>query len=141
MNTPKNPITVSEVPEGDLGFMLTQLREDLIIRSESLICIWMRRLCKHYSGALWHYYRLSNGGFYMAPDLDELLEVQVDGNGFNGKMSADAAGIVATLFGLNHLVTEVAERDAVEVLIKRHELLYEFAIGHPEATAIFDAID
>jgi hypothetical protein len=36
----------------------------------------------------------------MAPKPDKRLRVEVDGNGFSGEMSADAAGIVATLFAL-----------------------------------------
>jgi hypothetical protein len=45
---------------------------------------------------------LSDGGFYMAPDLADRLE-EVDGNGFRGELSADAAGIVATPFALGQL--------------------------------------
>jgi hypothetical protein len=42
------------------------------------------------------YYELSNGGFYMAPCLDKKLTMFVEGNGYEGILSADAAGIVAS---------------------------------------------
>lgn len=35
---------------------------------EDAIYCWMRRLAPRYSGGSWHFYELSNGGFYMAPD-------------------------------------------------------------------------
>ncbi|WP_407240737.1 antirestriction protein [Escherichia coli] len=39
-------------------------------------------------------WELSNGGFYMAPARDEMLNIEAM-NYFSGQMSADAAGITA----------------------------------------------
>ena len=44
-----------------------------------------------------------------SPDLADRLEIEVDGNGFRGELSADAAGIVATLFALGQLAAEAAD--------------------------------
>ncbi len=50
---------------------------------EDAVYRWMRRLAPEYSGGYWHFYELSNGGFYMAPDCEPLL-LRVEGNGYEG---------------------------------------------------------
>lgn len=121
--------------------MPTYFGPRLMMRGEALVYAWLRRLCERYNGAYWHYYTLSDGGFYLAPDLAERLEIEVDGNGFRGELSADAAGIVATLFALGQLAAEIAGTDAADALIDRYHFLRGFAAGHPEAAAIYRAID
>ncbi len=54
----------------------------------------MKGLCREYRGAYWLMWELSNGGFYMAPARDEMLNIEAM-NYFSGQMSADAAGITA----------------------------------------------
>ena len=61
---------------------------------EHAVFTWMRELATEYRGGVWQFYELSNGGFYMAPQV-EPLHLRVEGNGFDGQMSADAAGITA----------------------------------------------
>jgi hypothetical protein len=56
-------------------------------------------------------------------------------------LSAAAAGIVATRFALGQLAAEIAGTDAADALIDRHHSLRGFPAGHPEAAAIFRAID
>ncbi|MBV6885834.1 antirestriction protein [Xanthomonas campestris pv. euphorbiae] len=84
---------------------------------------------------------MSEDGFYLAPNLSERLEIEVDGNGFRGELSADAAGIVATMFALGQLAAESAGTDAADALIDHYHSLGAFAAGHPEAAAIYRAID
>lgn len=142
MNTQDLPVTASLVPEAQrLDFLPTYFGPRLTMRGEALVYAWLRRLCERYNGAYWHYYTLSDGGFYMAPDLAERLVIEVDGNDFRGELSADAAGIVATLFALCQLAAEAAGTDAADNLIDRYHCLRAFAAGHPEAAAIFRAID
>ena len=71
---------------------------------------------------------------------DSRLAVLVDGNGFEGNLSADAAGIVASLFALNQLTHE-AKGEAQDHLIEQYYKLVEFATTHPESGAICRAID
>lgn len=59
------------------------------------------------------------------------------GNGFEGELSADASGIVATLFAL----CKLANRYADDKLINQYHWLREFAFGHAEADGIFRVID
>ena len=46
-----------------------------------------------YQGGSWNFYEISNGGFYMAPDSDQVYQVTCD-NFWEGDLSADALGIV-----------------------------------------------
>lgn len=97
----------------------------------------LRRLCPEYDGGYWHFYNLSNGGFYLAPDRAGTLCLSCEGNGYERSMSADAAGIVASLMALSHLSFE-AEDDNIATSF---HLLREFAANHPERRAIWGAID
>ena len=98
-------------------------------------------MSEDYSGSYWHFYTLTNGGFYLAPTSDKLMHISVEGNRFDGEMSADAAGIVATLFALGQLAGEVQGTDSGDVLIDRYYFLRDFALDHAEARLIFKAID
>ena len=89
-----------------------------------------------YDGAFWDFYQLSNGGFYMAPKMPS-VRFSVPTNGFDGTLSADAAGIAVCLFALSHLSFD---RDG-EVFSRHFHWLRDFALGHAEAGQIFAAID
>ena len=74
MNTQDQPVTASLVAEAQrLDFLPTYFGPRLMMRGEALVYAWLRRLCERYNGAYWHYYTLSDGGFYLAPDLAERL--------------------------------------------------------------------
>ena len=138
----QQPVTASLVADNQrLTFLPSYFGSRLMIRGEALVYAWLRRLSEDYNGGYWHYYTLTNGGFYMAPKMDERLRIEVDGNGFSGEMSADAAGIVATLFALGQLAAEYQDTDAADALIDRYHFLREFIDGHAEAGPIFRAID
>jgi hypothetical protein len=98
---------------------------------------FMRKLAKDYAGGYWTFFELSNGGFYMAPECETTFQVCVDSNGFDGAMSADAAGITACLFALSHLSFQVSNQSIAD----HFHLLRDFALGHAEAGAILAAID
>jgi hypothetical protein len=60
--------------------------------AEAVISGTLKFMCEERCDFNWSCYQLSNGGFYMAPEL-ERLKICVAGNGFNDFMSADAAGM------------------------------------------------
>ena len=60
------------------------------------------QLSADYSGGLWEFYALSNGGFYMAPQTDEPFDVRCE-NGFEGRLSACALGITVCLYAFSGL--------------------------------------
>ena len=77
----------------------------------------------------------------MAPRLDHSLHLTVGGNWFDADLSADAAGIVATLYSLCQLTSEMEGTDVGDVLIERYHSLRDFVRHHPEADLIYAAID
>jgi hypothetical protein len=54
------------------------------LRLENLIYRITESICPEYHGGFWIFYELSNGGWYMAPQLPESvkLKVEVQTNGF-----------------------------------------------------------
>lgn len=95
-------------------------------------------LAPKYAGGFWNFYEGSNGSFYMAPRSDKTFAVSCE-NGYEGKLSADALGIVACLYAYSHL--SFGDGKFAEICADQHHLLRAFALGHAEASAIMQAID
>lgn len=95
-------------------------------------------LASQYDGGFWEFYKLSNGGFYMAPASDEQFSVSAD-NGYEGSMSGDALGITACLYAYSHL--SFGDGALAEICAAQYHLLREFALDHDCAVVIFQAID
>ena len=104
---------------------------------EGAVYDFMRRFAPSYRGGYWEFFELSNGGFYMACDGGP-FRFSVDTNGYEGEMSADAAGITVCLFVCSHLSFTYTGDD---VFARHFHLLHEYAAEHAEAPAIFAAID
>ncbi len=56
-----------------------------------------QKMMPEYQGGFWHFIRLPDGGGYMMPDGDRSYMVN-GANWFDRTVSADAAGIILTLF-------------------------------------------
>lgn len=108
-----------------------------MLRAEALVYGYMSKLSVDYTGGYWHFYELSNGGFYMAPEIDKAMHIEWHGNEFSGLMTADAAGLVATMFAVSHLAAEVQSDELADL----YHQLRDFACSHPEAKRIIAAID
>jgi hypothetical protein len=132
----RQPIQAHQVPDEARVETLPRHFGRHMLAVESAVYGFMRRLAQDYSGGYWHFYELSNGGFYMAPEYEPLV-LRVEGNGYTGRMSAEAAGITACLFAFSHLSFRVAD----EVISNHYYQLRDFALEHPEAGAILAAID
>lgn len=96
-------------------------------------------IAAEYSGAYWAFYTLSNGGFYMAPDLDKQYVVSCI-NSYDGTLSADALGITACLYAYSHLSFS-SDPALAEVCANHYYWLREFMLEHAEAGSILKAID
>ena len=107
------------------------------ITVEQRIFDQMRELSPDYTGGLWDFYELSNGGFYMAP-VYETLRIRVLGNDYEGRMTGNAAGITGCLFAYSLLSFE---HQNVGVFGRHFHWLRELALDHAEASEIFAAID
>lgn len=104
---------------------------------ECAVFTMLDRMSQDYSGGYWGFYELSNGGFYMAPKADKRFRVMWEDNGFEGEVSADAAGIIACLMAFSHLSFQIAD----DCIVEAFHRLREFAMEHREAGLIFAAID
>ncbi|MCY1128456.1 antirestriction protein [Frigidibacter sp. RF13] len=90
-----------------------------------------------YAGGLWHFHERGGQPLFMSPDADKRFRIFCETNGYMGEVSAEAAGIIATLFALSHL----SFRHEADQLSEAYMRLYEFAGDHPEAGEMFKAID
>lgn len=104
---------------------------------EHTVYHFMREFVAEYKGAFWDFYELGNGGFYMAPKSDP-VKFSVHTNGFEGTLSADAAGITVCLFTFSHLSFQHPSQD---VFSDHFYALREFALNHREAGLILAATD
>ena len=131
-------ITATLVPEDQrLSILPDTFGFAQMLRAEALTYGWMSKLSIDYTGGYWHYYKLDNGGFYMAPSEEKPWRIAVHGNGYEGTVSADADGIIATLFMIGQLAGEL-ETDAIAEL---YHALLDFGTEHAEQAAILSAID
>ncbi len=131
------------VPEGERDKFLPQLfGARMFFHGEPTVYSWMSKLCKAYTGGYWEFYAIGDqGAGFMVPRMDGPVTLFVDTNGYEGQMSAEAAGIVVTLFALNHLMFSTPSKGAVDLLCDRYEELREYAMEHAEQREIFRAID
>ncbi len=134
---PRTPVVAQQVDDSERMMALPRHFGERLLIFEGAVYDFMRRFVADYDGACWQFYELSNGGFYMSPDGGP-FRFSVDTNGYEGEMSADAAGITVCLFACSHLSFRYSE---AEVFGEHFHLLREFAAQHAEASAIFAAID
>lgn len=106
---------------------------------EPAIFMFADRLSPDYQGGYWHFYALSNGGFFVAPDAGTDFKVSCE-NGFQGTMSAEAFGITASLYAYSHLSFTNIE-DLADECVTHYHLLRDYAMEHAEVRAILAAID
>lgn len=108
---------------------------------EPHIFAWMDRVCADYRGGIWHFYTLSNGGGFMAPETDGDNEEKwglfntMNGNGV--EMGAEAAGIAVCLLAYSHH----ACRTGCDAMTEHYYRLRNYALRHPECNAIMHIID
>jgi hypothetical protein len=95
IETQSERIEAREIPDSERLPILPRHFGRHMLTVEHAVYSFMRRLSSEYTGGYWIYVELSNGGFYMAPTHEAPVNVRVDTNGFEGPMSADAAGITA----------------------------------------------
>jgi hypothetical protein len=103
---------------------------------EGAVYTHLRDLCADYNGGYWRFFDLSNGSGFMAPDSGQFRLTAP--NDYEGTVDADTAGIIATLYALSHLSFQ---HPHAEVFGEHFHALREFALDHPNAEAIFAAID
>jgi hypothetical protein len=143
MSTATSTIERVEVPQDDRSAFLPNHVGPGLEQVEFACLVYsnLANLCHAYRGAVWEFYELSNRGFYMAPRLQHELTLDCAGNGFNGSVSADAAGIVATLYALSQMSFTHVGKPVGDRCADNYHRLRAFVDGHPQARSIFSAID
>jgi hypothetical protein len=139
MNTVnESRIEVRKVPDTErLQFLPRHFGRQMLL-VERTVYAHLEHLSIDYRGGFWDYYELSNGGCFMKPERHGGYRMEVEGNGFRGKLDAECAGIVAMLFALSHLSMGYP---TLERLAERYHQLHAFACEHPDANLILAAID
>ncbi|MGX6610639.1 antirestriction protein [Enterobacter kobei] len=134
-------ITASVVPD-ELSISLWPQHFGSIpqwITLEPRIFAWMGRLCTDYHGGIWRFSTLSNGGAFMAPESesDEKWTLFNSMNGNGAELTGEAVGIVACLMTYSHH----ACRTESDVMTEHYYRLRNYALNHPECSAIMHLID
>lgn len=106
---------------------------------EPQIIAWMDRLYTDYHGGIWSFSTLSNGGAFMAPESeqDEKWTMFNSMNGNGSELTGEAAGIVSCLMAYSHH----ACRTESDAMTEHYYRLRDFALNHPECSAIMHLID
>lgn len=119
-------------------FLPTLFGLRLLIIAENTVYHVMERLSPYdYRGGFWNFYEYGGRPLFLAPASRSPMRIESGLTEFRGEVSAEAAGIIATLFVLSNL----ALRHDPDHLAEAYHRLAAYSKGHAEASAIFAAID
>ena len=136
LDTVDAKITATVVPEHyRLGFLPRHFGKLMLI-VEHNVYDHLSRLATEYTGGYWEFVDLSNGGCFIYP-TQKTVQIAAP-NGFDGTVSGEVAGIIATLYTLSNLSFEYQDADC---LAERFHQLRDFAIEHEQSHDILAAID
>ena len=109
-----------------------------LIIAENTVYAMMDRLSpSDYGGGHWNFYEERGQPLFLAPTSKPRFRIAGEITCFEGEVSAEAAGIIATLFTFSHLSMQFRS----DVLSDGYERLHRYVDGHPEASEIYQAID
>ena len=97
----------------------------------------MDALCADYTGGIWNFFTLSNGGAFITPDGDEAWSLFNALNGNSAILGNEAAGIAVCLLAWNHHAWHTGS----DVMCDHFYRLRDYALQHPECSAILQIID
>ncbi|RFC64752.1 antirestriction protein [Mesorhizobium denitrificans] len=119
-------------------FMPAMFGMPLMMAAEFAIYSFMEKLSPlDYRGGYWQFFELDNKPLFIAPTSKPRFRITGDITTFQGEVSAEAAGIIATLFTCSHL----SFQHPSELLPEGFARLHAYVDGHAEASEIFRAID
>ncbi|WP_180279129.1 antirestriction protein [Janthinobacterium sp. BJB304] len=94
------------------------------------------RMSQDYAGGYWDFYKLSNGGFYMAPQTDGTFRMRCE-NMFEAEVNAQTAGLIACAMAYSHL----SFSEEAGCFGEAYMLLWQYLAQQPNAATIFAALD
>lgn len=119
-------------------FLPTLFGMRLLIVAENAVYHVMERLSPcDYGGGFWDFYEHRGRPLFLAPASRSPMRIESGLTEFRGEVSAEAAGIIATLFVLSNL----SIRHESDLLAEGYHRLHAYSNEHPEASAILAAID
>lgn len=140
MSAPETTIRLATlVPEHRREtFLPTMFGLQRLIVAENTLYNFMGWLSQQdYGGGLWDFYEHEGKPLYLVPTSKARYRITCETNGYEGEVSAEAAGIIATLFTFSHLSFKYQS----DLLVEGYYRLYAYAAEHAEASEIFQAID
>ena len=110
---------------------------------EMIMYGWCSNNVEDYNGGCWENVTTEDGAVYrrLMDEDDKVFKVSNPAAYWEGEMSSNTMGIVATLFGLNHALWEIYEKneDLGKKLSDAYHKLRDFALDGPDAGAIYAA--
>lgn len=104
---------------------------------------FMKRFCDSYEAGYWSYFKVGRNSGFMCPDTDEIYHFDMP-NYFSGNVSAEAAGIIVTIFVLQacfNAAWELEDKDLCDHYREAMDTLKDYAATTDESQSIFRAID
>lgn len=134
-------ITSKIVPESSRLRTLPRMFPSVYPLVENAVYYYARHLCSDYEGGCWDFYKLSNGGFFMA--LGEPMHLSNPMNYSDETISGEAAGLVICIYAYSLVGEHVLEKlpNIADTLFQQIDLLKYYADKHPEGQKIFRLID
>ncbi|NTE68099.1 antirestriction protein [Agrobacterium tumefaciens] len=133
------PQRATIVPEERrLLFLPALFGRSLLMIAENAVFGFMERLSPlDYGGGFWDFYEHEGRPLFLAPRSKSRFRITGGITGFQGEVSAEAAGIIATMFAHSHLSFQCQS----DLLSEGYGRLYAYSADHPEAAEIYQAID
>ena len=131
--------TATIVPDDQRpAFLPALFGRSLLIVAEFAVYSFMEKLSPlDYHGGYWQFYEKDGKPLFLVPTSKPRYRITGEITTFQGEVSAEAAGIIATLFAFSHL-SFAHESD---LLPEGYARLHAHVGGHPEAAEIYQAID
>lgn len=134
-DTPRAVIVPDEARQDFLPVLFG--RSHLIVAENAVYALMERLSPLDYRGGSWDFFEHESKPLFLAPRSKTGFRITGDVTCFHGEVSAEAAGIIATMFAFSHLSFQFQH----DRLAEGYKRLYAYSADHPEAAEIFQAID
>ncbi|HHU4680955.1 TPA: antirestriction protein, partial [Escherichia coli] len=104
---------------------------------------FMKRFCDKYETGYWSYFKVGSNSGFMCPDAHEFYHFEMP-NYFSGNVTAEAAGIIVTLYVLQSCFDAAWKRQdsgLCDHFREAMDTLKDYAATTDESHSIFRAID
>jgi hypothetical protein len=129
-------ITATLVPDLERqNFLDLMFTQDRAQEGAEQVRTIMGILSKQYPGTPWLYYYVSNGGYFMCPDMLGRLIITIANKGLIASLTTQGAGIASSLIAYR----EFANNSSNPYFIDQWHLLRDFALDHPECPFLLRA--